>query len=466
MDTLMRHFKQGDWIFHEGDEGECAYIVEQGSVAIVLERADGHITLATYGEGTLFGEMAIIDQKPRSAGAIALKDCALRAITRSQLNHRLERADPILKICIQVILKHLRKTLSQIHSPEPTKISNVALHQGANHHASSAHVGHHVLDSKDQHLTQVVNPIVDVEQPSDQDVQSMAETLGTALSEANPLMATDVFSEAIKTLHLEQELQIALTEKQLRLYYQPIVRLSDGLIVGFEALMRWIHPEKGMISPAVFIPIAERSGQIVEMTYWALREASSQLKFFQNVQKGYWGTQYAPLFMSVNFSGRDFLDGRFLDEIQHALQSQDLPPKSLKLEITESMLMLSPEEVQRVLGICQSYGASVAIDDFGTGYSSLSYLQSMPADTLKIDQSFVRTLHKNDRHLALVESILHLAGRLGMLTVAEGVETAEDVETLRNLGCDLAQGYYYARPMPTEQVLAWMEKQTEKFPKI
>lgn len=457
MDTLMRHFKQGDWIFHEGDEGECAYIVEHGSVAIVLERADGHITLATYGEGTLFGEMAIIDQKPRSAGAIALKDCSLRAITRAQLNHRLERADPILKICIQVILKHLRKTLSQIHSPEPTKVSS---------HVAHLNETHHVLDSKDQHLTQVVNPIVDVVQPTEQAVQSMAETIGQAMSEANPLMATDVFSEAIKTLHLEQELQVALTERQLKLYYQPIVRLSDGLIVGFEALMRWIHPEKGMISPAVFIPIAERSGQIVEMTYWALREASSQLKQFQNVQKGYWGTQYAPLFMSVNFSGRDFLDGRFLDEIQHALQSQDLPPKSLKLEITESMLMLSPEEVQRVLGICQSYGASVAIDDFGTGYSSLSYLQSMPADTLKIDQSFVRTLHKNDRHLALVESILHLAGRLGMLTVAEGVETAEDVDTLRKLGCDLAQGYYYARPMPTEQVLAWMEKQTEKFPKI
>ncbi len=440
MDALMRHFRQGDWIFHEGDEGECAYIVEQGEVAIVLERSDGHITLATYGQGTLFGEMAIIDQKPRSAGAIALKDCALRAITRAQLNHRLERADPILKICIQVILKHLRKTLTQIHSPEPSKVSVAPT------------------------VTNQAN--VDVIQPTAQQEESAAQTLGQAIDHSQPMMASDVFSEAIKTLHLEQELQIALTQNQLRLYYQPIVRLSDGLIVGFEALMRWIHPVKGMISPAVFIPIAERSGQIVEMTYWALREASSQLKKFQDIQKSYWGDQYAPLFMSVNFSGRDFLDGRFLDEIQNALQNHQLPPKSLKLEITESMLMLSPDEVQRVLGICQSYGASVAIDDFGTGYSSLSYLQSMPADTLKIDQSFVRTIHKNDRHLALVESILHLAHRLGMLTVAEGVETAEDVVTLRNLGCDLAQGYHYARPMPTDQVLAWMEKQTEQFPKI
>jgi EAL domain-containing protein (putative c-di-GMP-specific phosphodiesterase class I) len=162
--------------------------------------------------------------------------------------------------------------------------------------------------------------------------------------------------------------------------------------------------------------------------------------------------------MSVNFSSRDFLDADLMDMVQSLLQTFDLPKESLKIEVTESVLVSSPKEVTNALNLCRDNGASVAIDDFGTGYSSLSYLQNLPADTLKIDQAFIRPMHEDERHLALVESIIHLAQRLDMVTVAEGVETEADAMSLATLNCDYLQGYYFARPMPAQDVIEWANK--------
>ena len=163
------------------------------------------------------------------------------------------------------------------------------------------------------------------------------------------------------------------------------------------------------------------------------------------------------MFMSVNFSSRDFLDQSLMDTVQDLLTTYDLPEKSLKIEVTESVLVSSPREVTNALNDCRDSGASVAIDDFGTGYSSLSYLQTLPADTLKIDQAFIRPMHQDERHLALVESIIHLAQRLDMVTVAEGVETEADAKALASLQCDYLQGYYFARPMPAKEILLWAD---------
>ena len=161
--------------------------------------------------------------------------------------------------------------------------------------------------------------------------------------------------------------------------------------------------------------------------------------------------------MSVNFSSRDFLDERLMNRVQELLGVYDLPKQSLKIEVTESVLVSSPKAVTNALNNCRDHGASVAIDDFGTGYSSLSYLQTLPADTLKIDQAFIRPMHDDERHLALVESIIHLAQRLDMVTVAEGVETEKDARALASLQCDYLQGYYFARPMPAKDVINWAE---------
>ena len=216
-----------------------------------------------------------------------------------------------------------------------------------------------------------------------------------------------------------------------------------------------------MISPADFIPIAERSGLIVSMTRWIIGKACDTLVDFRARLLG--DPQLCEhvsdhLFVSVNFSSRDFLDEELMAHVHEMLAAHQLPPNSLKIEITESVLMSSPEQVKEALDACKERGASVAIDDFGTGYSSLSYLQNMPADTLKIDQAFIRPMHKDERHMALVESIIHLAQRLQMNTVAEGIETQQDVDALIGLRCEYLQGYFFGRPMPYADVIAWAER--------
>lgn len=464
---LNQSFTAGTWIFHQGDLGQCAYLVEEGEVVIVLEDEDKLIPLGVYGPGSLFGEMAIIDDQPRSAGAYAHTDCQLRVIQREHLNYRLEQADPILQICISVLMKHLRKTLLQVKSPssplikEPSTSSDLSLEEVVNNpldpqlKEALQHVANQAVLDPQHKLTALKVPNFN---ESNSDPHLFGSQQLNHLVRGEPIHA-DSFQHAIQTLNLEQELTIAVQEQQLRLFYQPIMDIKTGQLAGFEALMRWIHPEKGLISPATFIPIAERSGLIVKMTYWALEEACKDLVAFRDelFSKVHLSQSISDsLFMSVNFSARDFLDPKLMDHLNNCLTRSFLPPNSLKIEITESVLMNSPEKVQQILQECQENGASVAIDDFGTGYSSLSYLQAMPADTLKIDQGFIRPMHQNERHMALVESIIHLAQRLNMKTVAEGVETAKDVESLAHLECDYVQGYHFARPMPYKEVLKWV----------
>ena len=406
-----QQFSAGSWIFREGDAGDFAFLVEEGSVGIVLERESGPIQLVEHERGAFFGEMAIIDDKPRSASAYATTDCVLRVITRSQINSRLEHADPILQVCLSVLMNHLRRTLNRLDKGSANEPS--------------------VSDTK--------SPSLPVDHPPQ-----------------NP-----AFERALWALNMEQEIDIALKDQSLKLFYQPIMEIQSGRVGGFEALMRWNHPERGMISPAEFIPVAERSGQIVQMTYFALETACKDLQKIRSELLSH--PELAQhisenIFVSVNFSSRDFLDPNLMNFLSECLENHNLPEKSLKIEITESVLMNSPDEVQRILRNVQGQGATVAIDDFGTGYSSLSYLQSMPADTLKIDQGFIRPMHKDERHMALLESIIHLAQRLNMKTVAEGVETQEDVDSLTQLSCDYLQGYFFARPMPPEQLLGWAER--------
>jgi diguanylate cyclase len=456
MQNIQIHaFQAGEWIFHEHDEGDCAYLVEEGEVLILLEREEKHVPLGIYGEGSLFGEMAIIDNQKRSASAFAYTNCRLRTISRDHLNYRLEQADPILKVCINVLMGHLRKTLTHLDPEDHSNKSNITsslpdmLQLAADQAVLASTTGQHtyLLQEKISTSNNVNIGQITIENPHQ-------------IPKIHPL-AYDAFSDALKVLDIEQELAIAIKEGQLVLFYQPIMEARLGRLAGFEALMRWIHPEKGLISPIDFIPIAERSGQIVDMTYWAIDVACSDLLKLHDKLLGH--LDLAPyisesLFMSVNFSTRDFLDAQLMRHVNELLIHYHLPPQSLKIEITESVLMNSPHEVQKVLNECKENGASVAIDDFGTGYSSLSYLQSMPVDTLKIDQGFIRPMHENDRHMALVESIIHLAQRLNMKTVAEGVETEADLQKLNELDCDFLQGYYFARPMPLADVVTWAEK--------
>jgi len=377
---FRRRFPAGALVFSEGDPGDCAYIVEAGEVDITVADGDQHLKLATRVPGELFGEMAIIDDKPRSASARAVADCTLLMITRDQLNQRIARTDPILRMCINVVLDHLRSTLRRL-------TSDAEMESGTQQVSESAR------------------------------------------------------KEALSAIRLEQELQTAIEEEQFELWYQPLIDLREGHIAGFEALIRWRHPERGLVPPGAFIPAAERCGLIVMMTRWAFRTACEQLRRFGD-----------DTFMSVNFSGKDFASPGFVENIEETLREVGIPPPRVKLEITESLLMHSPDTARKILAALRDRGASIAIDDFGTGYSSLSYLHSLPADTLKIDQSFVRAMFDDESNRSLVRSIVGLAKGLSMRIVAEGIEEAPQAHVLRELGVDYGQGWLFSRARPAADI--------------
>ena len=466
--SLIQTFTPGQWLFHTGDPGEFAYLVEEGEVVITLECEEGLTPLAIYGPGSLFGEMALIDNLPRSAGALTLSHGMVRLISRDQLNHRMEQSDPILRVFLTGLMNNMRKTLKRLtkegaHSEEPqAEPALKELLQEAADEAVRLSASH--KPTKADPCEDPLSPQLSLPPPQAIDNKEGRDLISALKLDGVPLVSsveTDSFKGALYQLDLEQALEVAIKESQLRLFYQPIIESSTGRLGGFEALVRWFHPTRGMISPAEFIPVAERSGLIVEMTRWIVGVASDALvglrdrllshpTLCEHVSEG--------LFVSVNFSSRDFLDESLMAHVYETLAAHHLPANSLKIEITESVLMSSPEQVSDVLSACKERGASVAIDDFGTGYSSLSYLQSMPADTLKIDQAFIRPMHQDDRQMALVESIIHLAKRLNMTTVAEGVETEADVDALVALHCDYLQGYHFGRPMPLDEVEGWMQK--------
>ncbi len=394
----QKTFKAGDVIMRQGEQGECAYVIEEGQVEILIEKTNGLIhRVGTRGPGTVIGEMAIVDDEPRVATVKAVADCKLLEITRSDFNRRLKSADPVIQMIAQIILTRYRDMLTRAAIfREPGTF------------------------------------------PTPEDLER--EHVGQ--------------SNAVETIKIANEFRAAMDNGELSLHYQPIIDLQTGQIQGFEALMRWLHPEKGHISPGIFIPVAEDSGLIVDASRWALKEACKALKRIQG-RTGY----DRQLFMSVNFSSTDFAEENFLEQLYTTLSATDVEPERVHLEITERLLMTQPDNAKETLSMCRKAGMGISIDDFGTGYSSLSYLHYYPIDTLKIDQSFVRNMSKDDTARELVKSIISLGKNMNMHTIAEGVEDMSEANALRDMGCDAAQGYFFSRPMDeatiTDVVRSW-----------
>ncbi len=252
--------------------------------------------------------------------------------------------------------------------------------------------------------------------------------------------------QAMARLKLESDLRQALERKEFRLMYQPIVDLKEGRIRGFESLLRWEHPEYGLTRPDAFLDIATELGLMKNIGEWTLMEACRQLKM--------WEDQFPrlrPLTVSVNFSIQHFAQN-LAQLIHEVICRSGIDASSLKIEITESEMMQHPEAVNGVLTEIKAQHVDTCLDDFGTGYSSLSHLQQLPIKFLKIDQSFVRRLGADDDALAIVKTIIALAHQLGKHVIAEGVETPEHLAILRSLGCEYGQGYYFAKPLPPEEV--------------
>ena len=384
----------GALLFAEGDAGSCAYLINSGGVEIFLEREGGEVVLANRGAGEIVGEMAIIDNRPRSASARVIADCELVVITSDQIAHRVSETDAILRMCLGVVITRYREMVAMIEQGDRRQ------------------------------------------SPRAQDARSGNE-----------------FKTALGMLSLESELRRAIQNDEFELFFQPIVRLPSRRLAGFEALLRWRHPTRGLVPPGDFIPVAEASGLIVDITNWCLSQVGRTFPPIMAAALANVGA-VEPLFMSINISGHDLALSSFVGSVAAMLASSGIPAESIKLEVTESVLMKDPRKAVAALDACRLLGLTIAIDDFGTGYSSLSYLSTLPITTIKIDRSFVSSMVEKPASRKIIHMILRLAQELDIPVVAEGIEGPQEETLLSELGCAFAQGYLFGKPAPLAETIA------------
>jgi EAL domain-containing protein (putative c-di-GMP-specific phosphodiesterase class I) len=250
-----------------------------------------------------------------------------------------------------------------------------------------------------------------------------------------------------KTLHnivLNNQLKEAIERKEFILHYQPQFDLATGKLLGVEALIRWIHPEQGFISPAEFIPFSEQTGQIIPISEWVLKEALRQKTEWES--KG-----YPHIKMAINLSGYIFNDKENFDSMCKLLVEMQINPDEIEIEVTETAVMMELEKAKQCLHKLKDLGISIAMDDFGSGYSSLNYLQMLPFDVLKIDKEFIKNI-KNEKETHIYQMVVDLAHKLGLSVVAEGIETVDQKDFLISHNCDIGQGYFFSRPMAAKDI--------------
>jgi EAL domain-containing protein (putative c-di-GMP-specific phosphodiesterase class I) len=261
-------------------------------------------------------------------------------------------------------------------------------------------------------------------------------------------------ADAIERLRMETDLRRALERGEFALHYQPVVRLETGRIEGFEALARWRHPDRGWVSPNVFIPVAEETGLIHTLGRWVIDEACAQAVRWAGAFPG------RPLRMAVNLSAAQFTQADLAEHVERSLHDCGVERGVMHFEITESVILQHEEPGRSILARLREMGVVLCMDDFGTGYSSLGYLHSFAIDELKIDRSFVSGMEFDRRNAQLVQAIVGLARNLGVAVVAEGVETREQLAALRTLGCNFAQGFLFSEPVPPEEAETLLKEDT------
>ena len=406
-----RSFQQGEVIFREGDPGDCAYIVESGGVEIsMLQQHGQRATVSRIGEGGLFGEMAVIDDQPRTATAIALSPTTLVSISRNQINEHLSHGDSVVNLLLKVILERYRSTLDRYRNDQTGKFTAPA---------------------------------------SQPDLSQSGVQLEAAMSK--PAAA------AIEAIRLEADLKNGIDRSEFVVFYQPIVDLETRRAAGFEALVRWQHPKRGLLSPYHFIELAEKTGLILPLGDYVLERACRDLPRIERAcnANNSDGKIKRP-FVSVNVSGRQLIRPGYIDYIRHTLQATQAPPHQIKLEITESLFMDSPEIAVEWIAQCKEMGLTIALDDFGTGFSSLGYLYQFAIDNLKIDRCFINAMSENERAMKVVRAITGLARGLHLSVVAEGIETPEQMRALDSLDCRYGQGYLFSKPVDLDSVCELM----------
>jgi len=395
-------YSPGEVIFKQGDLGTSAFIIEEGRVEVSITHNGKKTVLAEYNGGDLFGEMSLIDETTRAATATALEPTKVVAIYRSIFDKALDSVHPVVSLMMHTIMYQRRQTNPSLLSKAETDKFYAELKKN---------------DLKYQH--------------------AHAETVNLVMAES--------------------ELSDAIDDSQFELYYQPITSLFNNQITGIEALIRWNHPEGDVITPAEFMPIAEKTSLIKKLGEFIIDSACQQLnKLTQELPDVY--TDNPDFFVSINLSAQQFIYSDLLDQVKTSIESHKVSPTHIMFEITESILMVEPETAQRVLDDFKQQGFRIAIDDFGKGYSSMSYLHSFPIDIVKIDRSFIESMHTNATSMAVVQAIIGLAKAIDLNVIAEGVETEAQFNGAKSLGCDQAQGYYLYKPMPYAEMIDLLKK--------
>lgn len=378
-------FTIGQAVFEAGDIGDCAYLIESGRVEVLVKEHGQERCISVIAAGEMFGEIALIDQKPRTATVRALERTVLIPIPCTLVNELLAKSDPILRHLLLVILERFRHQVTHAYngfSPEQEKVRD------------------------------------------------------------------EIKGEATHKLSLAHALARALAHEEFRLYYQPICHLAQGNIAGFEALIRWIHPVKGLIEPMEFMALAEQSNLIREIGLWTLDRACRDWATLKTIAK-----VEAP-FVSVNLSALQLTSTSLVADVKAVLRKYQMPPQELKLELTETVMVEYPDEALKILNKLILLGISLSLDDYGTGHSGLDYLQRYPIVTMKIDRSFVAYILQSPHSLEIVRSSIALAHSLGMNVVAEGVETEDVRAKLLTFGCDFGQGWLFDKALPLPELIA------------
>jgi len=313
----------------------------------------------------------------------------------------------------------------------------------------------HQIEGSDLHISVSIG--ISIYPDDGQDAQTLIKCADTAMYYAKEngrnnfkFFEPDMNTRAVQRQSIESSLRQALDRQEFVLHYQPKIDLQSGTIVGAEALIRWQHPQRGLLSPGEFVPIAEDSGLIRPIGLWVLREACRQAQTW--LQAG-----LPPITVAVNTSALELRADDFLENLRAILEETQIEPRYLELELTESVLMREAKSTGSLLQAIADLGVKLAIDDFGTGYSSLSYLSRFPIDTLKIDQSFVNRMNGNPDDANIVSAVINMGKSLRQRVIAEGVETPEQLACLLTLHCDEGQGYYFSRPVPADALATLLQ---------
>ncbi|TVQ10491.1 MAG: EAL domain-containing protein [Leptolyngbya sp. DLM2.Bin27] len=395
----IRLFNNGETIFTEGSSADKAYIIESGYVEIFVGFGNESLHLNVLAPGDIFGEMGLIDASPRSASAKAIGPCRCIIVSATQVAERIESSSPLVRLLI-----------------------SMSLHRNRAYNA---------------YLQTLANPQMRLPSPA---------------ATEKPYTRSHQYQQILADIKLESDLRNAVVNDELFLVYQPLLNLNTAKVVGFEALLRWQCPQRGLVSPQQFIALAEETSLILPMGDWILEHSCADLQRFQH-QFDQLKPGSADFFISVNISVRQFQQPSFFERLIACTQRYGVEAKHIKLEVTEGIFLDEGEAIDAI-DKCRAAGFQVSLDDFGTGYSSLNYLERCEIDYLKIDQSFIQKLCSSDRAQILVGSIIDIARKLGLPTVAEGIETPAQMAALRGMGCDIGQGFLFSRPLPLAEALA------------